>query len=93
MHPDSKPLTDAQRRELCKMIYRAFIEIRAMGSAKATQASDLADAFHNLPNDIWRNDFSFQFFRNSFLMAYKNKYPTGTFDYVAMLDEIIALKD
>jgi hypothetical protein len=94
MHPDSKLPTDAQRKMLCSMMGRAFIEIRALAvSGKGTQASDLADAFHNLPSDIWHEHFSFQFFRNSYLIAYKNKYPSGTFDYVGMLDEIIATRD
>lgn len=77
------------------MMHYAFLEIRLLGwSGKAEQASDLADAFHNLPHGMWRGDFSFQFFRDSFLSAYQTKYPVGRIrDYVAMVDEIAAMKD
>jgi hypothetical protein len=95
MNPDAKLPTDAQRQKLCEMIHQAFIEIRLLGwDGKAGQAADLADAFHNLPRDMWRDDFSLQFFRDAFLSVYQKKYPTRIVrDYVAMVDEIIAMKD
>ncbi len=95
MHSDAKPLTDTQRRRLCEMMHHAFVEMRLLGwGGKAEQAAELADAFHNLPVDIWRDDFSFQFFRDSFLGVYQRKYPEGRVrDYVAMADEIAALRD
>ncbi len=94
MHPDSKPLTDAQRQALCRMMYRAFLEIRSLGSSGTEQSSALADAFHNLPNDLWWDEFSLTFFRDAFLTAYQTKYPRngGLFDYVAMVNEIIAME-
>jgi hypothetical protein len=75
------------------MMYWAFLEMRHLGaSGKAAQAGDLADAFHNLPTDMWRNDFSLQFFRDSFLMVYQKKYPEPRFrNYIAMVDEIIGM--
>lgn len=95
MNPDAKLTTEAQRQKLCEMIQQAFIEIRLLGwGGKAEQAADLADAFHNLPRDMWRDDFSLQFFRDAFLVAYQKKYPTRVVrDYVAMVDEIIAMRD
>ena len=95
MHPDSKLLTDAQRRKLCEMMYAAFLEIRTLGgSGKAEQAGDLADAFHNLPNDMWHDDFSLKFFRDAFLVGYQKKYPVRMVrDYVKMVDEIIGMRD
>jgi hypothetical protein len=95
MHADAKPLTDAQRRRLCEMMHYAFVEMRLLGwGGKAEQAAELADAFHNLPVDMWRDDFSFQFFRDSFLGVYQRKYPEGRVrDYVAMVDEIAASRD
>lgn len=95
MHSDGKLPTDAQRRKLCEMMHMAFVEMRLLGwGGKAEQAADLADAFHNLPTDIWSEDFSLQFFRDSFLGVYQRKYPVGrTRDYVAMVDEIIAMQD
>lgn len=95
MHTDAKLPTDAQRQKLCEMMYQAFLEIRLLGgSGKAEQAGDLADAFHNLPRDMWCDDFSLQFFRDSFLGVYQKKYPVRMVrDYVKMVDEIIAMKD
>lgn len=95
MHPDAKLPTDAQRRQLCEMMHHAFVEMRLLGwVGKPEQAADLADAFHNLPVEMWRDDFSFQLFRDAFLSAYQQKYPEGRIrDYVAMLDEISASGD
>ena len=95
MNPDAKPLTDAQRRKLCEMMYHAFVDLRLLGWAgKPEQAADLADAFHNLPNDIWHDDFDLEFFRDSFVGVYQRKYPEGQIrDYVSMVDEIIAMRD
>lgn len=95
MHPDAKVLTDGQRQKLCEMMHYAFIELRLLGWAgKSQQAADLADAFHNLPADLWKESFSLEFFRDSFLEAYQRKYREGRVrDYVAMLDEIIAMSD
>jgi hypothetical protein len=94
MHPDSKLPTDAQRQKLCEMMYQAFLEIRLPGgNGNAEQAGDLADAFHNLPMDMWHKDFSLQFFRDAFLTVYQKKYPARMVrDYVKMVDEIIGMK-
>lgn len=73
------------------MMHHAFVEVRLLGWAgKADQAANLADAFHNLPTDIWKDDFSAQFFRDSFLAPYQKKYPVRSgIDYISMLDEIM----
>ncbi|MES2736974.1 MAG: hypothetical protein V4672_11690 [Verrucomicrobiota bacterium] len=86
--------TDRQRRCLCEMLYFALIEIRALNwEGKTQQAADLADAFHNLPIDMWLNDFSFEFFRDSFIAVYQQKYPgERSRDYVAMIDDISKMK-
>jgi hypothetical protein len=85
------PPTDEQRRLLCEMMYRAFIEMRILGwGGKSEQAADLADAFHNLPIVMYRSDFSWSFFRH-FLDTYQRKYPrnAGSLnDYLAMLEKI-----
>ena len=95
MSPDAKPLTDAQRQALCRMMHAAFVEIRSLGATKTAQAADLADAFHNLPNDLWWDEFSLVFFRDAFLGPYHTKYPRsgGFFDYMSMVNEIIAMDD
>ena len=42
----SPPPTDEQRRLLCEMMHRAFLEIRMLGwSGAYEQAIDLAEAF------------------------------------------------
>ncbi|HEY4952302.1 MAG TPA: hypothetical protein VII71_02835 [Verrucomicrobiae bacterium] len=95
MHPDSKPLTDAQRQKLCKILHHALVDLRMFGYAKnSEQVSDLADAFHNLPNELWQKDFSLSFFRDAFIAPYQKKYAgQGIRNYIAMVDEIIAMKD
>ena len=91
IHSDAKLPTDAQRRRLSKMLSFAIVEMRFLGHAgKTEQAADLADAFHNLPIDMWSASFSWSFFRDCYLRAYQQKYTEISTDYVAMLDEIMA---
>ena len=87
--PDSRLLTDQQRQELCKILFKALLEIRKLGNeGKVEQAADVADAFHNLPIYLWSDKFSLSFFR-SFLEEYQQKYQeAGCFNYVKMLDEV-----
>ena len=88
--PDSRVLTEPERQKLTRMLYYALLEIRALGyEGKTEQAADLADAFHNLPAYLWREEFSFGFFR-IFLEAYHQKYAEAgvKFNYLGMLDEI-----
>ena len=55
---------------------------------KAKQAHNLADAFHNLPELLWSDVFSFNVFR-SFLQGYKELHEENCrFNYLAMLDAI-----
>ena len=85
--PDSKPLTEDQRRKLCHMLYMALLEMRAAGWAgKAQQAADLADALHNLPTGMWHEDFSLELLRK-LLESYRQKYPDA-FNYLVPLDEV-----
>jgi hypothetical protein len=93
IHDDAKLPTDAQRRNLSNMLYFAFLEIRVLGlKGKSAQAADLADAFHNLPLGMWSDSFSLRFFCDCFLQSYQQKYPEHPTNYVAMLDEIIAMQ-
>ena len=82
-------------RNLSNMMHIAFIEIRGLAwNRRAKQAGDLADAFHALPADMWRKDFNLQFFRDAFVRQYQRKHPGGRlFDYVGLVDEIIAMKE
>lgn len=85
-------LTNAQREKLCVLIYRALVEIRVLCWQKQPeQAADLADAFHNLPKDMWRDDFALEEFRHLFLKDYRAKYPGKAEGFLAAVDEIIEL--
>ena len=53
MSDDPLP-TEDQRIRLHEMVAMAFVEIRLLGWAgRAEQAADLADAFHNIPREIY----------------------------------------
>jgi hypothetical protein len=53
---------------------------------------DLADAFHNLPKEMWSNGFSLEHFREDFLAGYQSKYPEQiTRNYVGLLVNIFAM--
>jgi hypothetical protein len=89
-NPDPLP-TEPQRKALCEMLAAALIEIRIAagggGGVDALQASDLADAFHNLPREMYGwGSWSVADFRGR-LAYYQEKYPGGP-DYVKMLDTI-----
>lgn len=82
--------TEQQRQELCKMMWRAFIEIRLLGyQGKSQQIADLADAFHNLPELIYSENFSLKYFR-FFLESFHQKYPKNESggDFLQMLDKV-----
>ena len=70
------------------MVHHALVDIRMLAaSGHGEQASDLADAFHNLPQEIWCDYFSISFFREAFLAPYYRKWPDRRpRDYVALLD-------
>jgi hypothetical protein len=93
-HPDSKMPNEAQQKKLCDMLHHALVDIRNLaGSGHGEHASDLADAFHNLPQEIWQESFSISHFRNAFLAPYLRKWKGYSFrDYDALLDEVEKLK-
>ena len=90
---EQSTLTDEQRQAICEMISDVFIEVRSLGwQEKATQAADLADAFHNLPKDMfaqgswWRKNVRHN------LETYQQKYPADTYrtDFLARFDRIMS---
>jgi hypothetical protein len=89
----SMRITDAQRKKLCELIYSALLEIRQLGwDGKSGQAADLADAFHNLPREMWKDDFSLEQFRDLFLKDYQASYPKERIrNYLKQVDQIIAM--
>jgi hypothetical protein len=47
-------ITDEHRKKPCHLLHHSLIEMRMLGWAgKSAQAADLADAFHNLPKDMF----------------------------------------
>jgi hypothetical protein len=69
------PPNERQRQGLCEMIAAAFVEIRLLGwDGKAAQAADLADAFHNVPREMYGlGTWSRSLFRAG-LEGYQQKY-------------------
>ena len=90
MYPDSRLPNDEQRKKLCQMLSHALTEIRARaGDGQCQRAHDLADAFHNLPHEMWRDYFSISHFRETFLKPYYREWPVERpYEYLAMLDEV-----
>lgn len=76
------------------MMHYAFVELRMLGwEGRAEQAAALADTFHNLPHEIYRNEgFNVKLFRGM-LEDYQAKYHgeayRGKFNYVTMLDKFM----
>jgi len=88
------PVSESQRIELCSMLATAFVEIRRLGwhEGNAEQAGSLADAFHNLPSEMWKADFNLVVFRDLYLSPYQAKYPDGCrCDFISWVDEIISM--
>jgi hypothetical protein len=71
---DARMPTDSERRNLSRLMYFAFVDVRALilhGDPR--QAKDLAEAFHNIPLLMYTPDFSFKAFHD-FLANYQEKY-------------------
>jgi hypothetical protein len=68
-------LTSGQRELFCRMFYRVFVEIRILGSfGKAEQVAALANAFHNLPLEIFSKKVNFDRVR-MYIDNYQRQYP------------------
>lgn len=85
-------LTEEQNKALGKLLGRAFIQIRILGwGGKAEQAADLADALHNLPYDLFYQDFSWERLIGN-IETYHQKYPPNErgeyFDFLALGEQI-----
>ena len=86
---DSRPLTDAERRQLCFMLSRALVEMRMLcWEGDADKAGDIADAFHNVPIHLFGETFSFNYFRLC-LESYRQRHPEPGYDYLTMLDKFL----
>lgn len=92
MKSDPSP-TEKQRELLCDMIRAAFLELRRLGYAgEAQQAADLADAFHNIPKEMYGwGAFRWEMFRGM-LATYQRKWRDADRQsgphFLAMLDHV-----
>lgn len=92
MNRDPLP-KDEQRVRLLDMVAMALVEIRLLGLAgRAQQASDLADAFHNIPREVfgwgsWSTEIT-----SGMLQTYQDKYHheaySGKTNYVGLFQSI-----
>ncbi len=89
---DGRTLNDGERAALANSNYLVILEMRILGrEGKAEQVKDLAEAAHNVPMTMWRDDFSVTFHRAVF-QDYRDKYGVRPFDYVAEIDKIFPPK-
>lgn len=91
---DAHMPTEAERKALARLMYLAFCDLRILAREERTeQAHALADAFHNVPLLMHRNDFSFRAFRD-FLNAYQEKFKGKLLtNYLEELDKLTANKN
>jgi hypothetical protein len=88
-------ITENQRKDLSKLIHYALVEIRFLIlTGKAEQAAELADGFHNIPKQMWDDDFSLEEFRDNYLAVYQKKFPEPELrNYVETVNKIIAMEE
>jgi hypothetical protein len=86
---DSRIPTEIERQHLCRLMYLAFCDLRILTrEGRSEQANALADALHNVPLLMHRNDFSFRALRDS-LARYQQRYEGKLLtNYPAELDKL-----
>lgn len=87
--------TPEQCVRIHEMVAAAFVEIRMLGWAgRAEQASDLADAFHNIPREIYGWGQWDLGITRGMLQSYQDKYHdedySGKTHYLAMFNAIFS---
>jgi len=90
--PDRTMPTEEQKRELCGLMHRAFVTLRNLGYAKKHDAiADLAEVFHNLPDEMFREEtWDWNLFEAA-LLDFEGKYPEDKiYPFAALLREIRA---
>ncbi len=90
--PDAQTLDERHRRELAKLCYAGFVEIRrSRWDGTTEQATAAADALHNLPLFLCSDRFSFSALREA-LKRYQTDYPpvSDAMDFAAELDRVAA---
>lgn len=82
--------TEAQRRQLCDLMHRAFVALRSLGYGEKHEAvAELADVFHNLPQEMYREEAWDWNLLEAGLRSFEEKYPDDkVFPFAAMLRDI-----
>jgi hypothetical protein len=88
---DSRMPTDSERKNLSRLMYIAFCDLRSLAlDGQTQQVKDLSEAFHNVPLLMHTSDFSFKMFRR-FLENYRDKYAgKARFDYLQEWEKLNA---
>jgi hypothetical protein len=88
---DARMPTDAERKILSRLMYLAFVDVRALIlDGQPQQAKDLTEAFHNIPLLMYTGDFSFNASRD-FLKRYQQKYADkARYDYLQEWEKLNA---
>ena len=91
---DARALTERERQQLNRLVYMAFCDLRILARGACNeQAHALADAFHNVPLLMHRDDFSFRAFRDS-LSHYQEDFSSQLLtNYLEELNKITAHQD
>src|ERR1043166_3770047 len=89
---NSLRLSDQEQRGLCEVLYYAFLDLGGMSSPeRALQASKLANALHNLPPLLFRDDFAWEKVEGP-LRYYQSQFyqteATRGYDYLKMIAQI-----
>jgi len=88
---DARMPTDSERKNLSRLLYLAFVDVRALIlDGQPQQAKDLAEAFHNVPLLMHTDGFSFKAFRD-FLERYQQQYADkARFNYLQEWEKLTA---
>lgn len=80
-------LDDAQRQQLCDLLFNALLRIRMLGwQGDVAQVASLADALHNLPALLYSDRFNWELARR-YLADHVRAYPEGA-DLLTRFDNI-----
>ena len=82
--------TEGQRRQLCDLMHRAFVALRNLGyGGKHEAIAELADVFHNLPQEMFREEVWDWNLLEAGLRSFEEKFPDDKiFPFAAMLRDI-----
>ena len=89
-------LDDSQRKNLLALLYIALIEIRYLCNDKESthnlaQVWEIADTFHNLPNELFSPEFDISRLKND-IKSTQEKYPKWSKQCLDEIERIIAKK-